>query len=301
MLHYDFMQRAFCAGGIIALIASVLGVYLMLRRQALMADMMSHVSLAGVAGGAYLHIDPSIMGFVLAVIGALVVEYVRRSFKSYSEISVAIILIGGLSSAVVLMSLDHSLNQGFSSYLFGSVVAVNPTELWLIFAAAAVGGVFFTLFRRPLYQMTFDEETAKTNGMPVNWISLCFSVITGMIVAAAMPIVGVLLVSSLIVLPAALAIRIAPSFSAALILSMAIGLSGVFAGLSASYGLSTPPGGTIALVLLLFLVAGISSKKAVLWLAKKSQAPATEDQVPAFSRIPRMSRDRPESYMNLEE
>lgn len=294
MLHYDFMQRAFCAGGVIALIASVLGVYLMLRRQALMADMLSHVSLAGVAGGAYLHINPSLTGFILALIGALVVEYVRRSFKTYSEISVAIILVGGLSTAVVLMSLDHSLNKGFSSYLFGSVVAVNQSELWLIFLVALAGGVFFTLFRRPLYQMTFDEETAKTNGMPVNWISLCFSIITGMIVAAAMPIVGVLLVSSLIVLPAALAIRIAPSFNATLILSLVIGLCGVFTGISASYGLSTPPGGTISLVLLLFLITGLSCKKAALKLAKRSQMPASEIQVPAFSQSPHNSRDIPE-------
>ena len=129
MLHYDFIQRAFCAGGIIALLASVLGVYLMLRRQALMADMLSHVSLAGVAGGAYFHINPTFTGFVVAIIGAVAVEYVRRSYKSYSEVSVAIIMVGGLSTAVVLMSLNKSMNKSISSYLFGSVVAVNGTEL----------------------------------------------------------------------------------------------------------------------------------------------------------------------------
>ena len=266
MLHYDFMQRAFCAGGIIALLASVLGVYLMLRRQALMADMLSHVSLAGVAGGAYLHIDPTLTGFVVAVLGAIAVEYVRRSYKTYSEISIAIIMVGGLSSAVVLMSLDQSINKGFTSYLFGSVVAVTKAEMLLMIIVAVVGLAFFYLFRRPLYQISFDEETAKTNGLPVKWISLCFSVLTGMIVAAAMPIVGVLLVSSLIILPAALAIRIAPSFTAAIYISMLIGITGVFSGLTASYQLSTPPGGTIALILLVFLISGISIKKLLLKL-----------------------------------
>ena len=198
MLHYDFMQRAFCAGGLIAIIASILGVYLMLRRQALMADMLSHVSLAGVAGGAYLHINPTLAGFVVATLGAIAVEYVRRSYKSYSEISVAIIMVGGLSSAVIIMSLNPSINKGFSAYLFGSVVAVNETELLLMLAVALIGGIFFYLFRRPLYQITFDEDTAKTNGLPVKWISLGFSVLTGMIVSAAMPIVGVLLVSALL-------------------------------------------------------------------------------------------------------
>jgi zinc transport system permease protein len=292
MLHYDFMQRAFYAGGIIAVIASVLGVYLMLRRQALMADMLSHVSLAGVAAGAVMQVNPALMGFVVAVIGAIAVEYVRRSYKTYSEISVAIIMIGGLSTAVVLMSLNQSINKGFSAYLFGSVVAVNETELYMMVGAALVGGIFFYALRRPLYQITFDEETAKTNGLPVKQISLGFSIVTGMIVAAAMPIVGVLLVSSLIILPAALAIRIAPSFVSSLFISMLIGLVGVFGGLTASYELSTPPGGTIALVLLAFLIIGITIQKLVLKLRKASnqgfdvQANIDQSEVKGFTKDP---------------
>lgn len=280
MLHYDFMQRAFCAGGIIALIASALGVYLMLRRQALMADMLSHVSLAGVAGGVYLHVNPTAAGFLVAIVGAVVVEYVRRAYKTYSEMSIAIIMVGGLSSAVILMSLSKSVNTGFSAYLFGSVVAINRTELLIMAAVAVIGGAFFYVMRRPLYQMTFDEETAKTNGLPVKWISLAFSVLTGMIVAAAMPIVGVLLVSSLIVLPAALAIRVAPSFASALVISMIIGVAGVFSGLTASYQLSTPPGGTIAFVLLVMLVVGSGMKKLILKWKKRTQTREKQQELP---------------------
>lgn len=269
MLHYDFMQRAFLAGALIALVASALGVYLMLRRQALMADMLSHVSLAGIAAGAYLHWNPTLTGFAIAIVGAVAVEYVRRSYKTYSEISVAIIMVGGLSSAVIIMNLNQSVNKSFSSYLFGSVVAVNRTELILMLAVSVLAALFFILMRRPLYQMTFDEDTAKTSGLPVNWLSLAFSVVTGMIVAAAMPIVGVLLVSSLVVLPAALAIRLASSFSMAIVFSMAFGLGGVWSGLSASYAFSTPPGATIALILLAILLVGIGLKKGALRAAKR--------------------------------
>lgn len=274
MLHYDFMQRAFCAGGLIALVASALGVYLLLRRQALMADMLSHVSLAGVAAGAYLRVNPTVTGFVVAVIGAVIVEYVRRAYKTYSELSIAIIMVGGLSISVILMSLNKTMNKSFSSYLFGSVVAVSRTELILMFSAALVGVFFFYFLRKPLYVMSFDEETARTSGIPVSWISLGFSVVTGMIVAAAMPIVGVLLVSALIVLPASLAVRIAPSFGSALWLSMGIGLTGVFSGLTASYELDTPPGATIAFVLLALLVVGTAAKKAAKMLAAKANVKA---------------------------
>ncbi|MBA2941956.1 metal ABC transporter permease [Paenibacillus sp. CGMCC 1.16610] len=285
MLHYDFMQRAFCAGGLIAIIGSILGVYLMLRRQALMADMLSHVSLAGVAGGAYLHINPTLSGFVVATLGAIAVEYVRRSYKSYSEISVAIIMVGGLSSAVIIMSLNPNVNKGFSAYLFGSVVAVNEIELLLMFLVAIIGSLFFFVFRRPLYQITFDEDTAKTNGLPVRWISLGFSVLTGMIVAAAMPIVGVLLVSALIILPAALAIRIAPSFVSSLFIAMGIGLVGVFSGLTASYELSTPPGGTIAILLLIVLITGLSIKKLIIKFSKVNSRKNLQAEQAAFSAL----------------
>lgn len=292
MLHYDFMQRAFCAGGLIGIIASVLGVYLSLRRQALMADMLSHVSLAGVAGGAYLHLNPSITGFVVATIGAIAVEYVRRSYKSYSEIAVAIIMVGGLSTAVILMSMNQSINKGFSAYLFGSVVAVNSTELWLMTGVAMIGGIFFYLFRRPLYQITFDEETAKTNGLPVGWISLGFSVLTGMIVSAAMPIVGVLLVSALIVLPAALAIRIGTTFASTLFMAMGISLLGVFSGLTASYQLSTPPGGTIAFLLFIVLAIGLGIKKVVLLWSKSHKKKNTLIEDKSIGNIAPQSLNR---------
>ncbi|MBB6633335.1 metal ABC transporter permease [Cohnella thailandensis] len=294
MLHYDFMQRAFCAGGLIALLASALGVYLLLRRQALMADMLSHVSLAGIAGGAYFQVNPTMTGFLVAVCGAVVVEYLRRAYRTYSEISVAIIMVGGLSLSVILMSLNKSINISFSSYLFGSVVAVNRTELIIMLATAVIGALFFYFLRRPLYLISFDEETARTNGIPVPWISLGFSILTGMIVAAAMPIVGVLLVSSLIVLPASLAIRISPSFSAAIFISMGIGLLGVFTGLTASYELSTPPGGTIAFVLLTFLVIGITVKKTIHKLGAKARMTAKQAEMP----VTRHRATRAEEWSN---
>lgn len=268
MLHYEFMQRAFLAGGVVSLLASVLGVYLMLRRQALMADTLSHVSLAGVAIGSLLHVNPVWTAFLTAIVGACAVEYVRSSFRSFSEISIAIIMIGGLASAVVIMNMNQGLSKSMSAYLFGSIVAVSNTELLLMSAVAAAGGLYFFFLRRSLYMLTFDEETAETSGLRVKLLTFSFSIVTGMAVAVAMPIVGVLLVSSLVILPASLAIRVARGFTAAIWLSMGIGLTGVFTGLTASYRLSTPPGGTIALILLLFLIVGLLMKRCWVYIGK---------------------------------
>lgn len=263
MLGYEFMQRAFWAGGLIGLIGPLLGVYLMLRRQVLMADTLSHVSLAGVALGSVLGWNPALSGFVVAVAGGLIIEQLRRSYRTYSELPVAIIMTSGLALAVVLMSLKQNLTKSFSSYLFGSIVAVSDTQLKLIAAVAAAGLLYFIILRRPLYSLTFDEETAAISGVHTGWLSFSFAVLTGMTVAAAMPVVGVLLVSALIVLPASIALRMASGFTAAIIISVSVGLTGVFSGLTASYYINTPPGGTIALILLVFLLLAIAVQKLI--------------------------------------
>lgn len=113
MLGYEFMQRAFWAGGLIGIIGPLLGVYLMLRRQVLMADTLSHVSLAGVALGSVLQWNPAISGFAVAVAGGLVIEQLHRSYRTYSELPVAIIMTSGLALAVVLMSLKQNLTKSF--------------------------------------------------------------------------------------------------------------------------------------------------------------------------------------------
>lgn len=107
MFEYEFMQRAFWAGGLIGVIAPILGVYLMLRRQVLMADTLSHVSLAGVALGSVMNLNPVICGFAIAIIGALLVEQLRRSYRTYSEVPVAIIM----TSTGSCCGFDESQNQ----------------------------------------------------------------------------------------------------------------------------------------------------------------------------------------------
>lgn len=263
MFSYEFMQRAFWAGGLIGIIGPLLGVYLMLRRQVLMADTLSHVSLAGVALGSVLHLNPALSGFAIAVIGGVVIEQLRRSYRTYSELPVAIIMTSGLALAVVLMSLKQNLSKSFTSYLFGSIVAVSNTQLLIIAIVAVIGLAFFIVLRRPLYNLTFDEETASISGVRVGLLSFSFAVLTGMTVAAAMPVVGVLLVSALIVLPASIALRIASGFTAAILISIGVGLIGVFSGLTASYYINTPPGGTISLILLSFLLISIAVQKLI--------------------------------------
>jgi len=278
MLSYGFLQNAFLAGLMIALIAPVIGVYIVLRRQSLMAETLSHVSLAGVAVGTLIGVYPMFTALIASLIGAVLVDTLRRSFRAYSELSIAILMSGGLATAVVLMSLNKSgSNRGFTSYLFGSIIAVSEQDLLVMAGVLVVCLLFFWLLWKPMYVTTFDEETAQVSGIPVKTLSISFSILSGLVVAVAMPIVGVLLVSSLMVLPAAIALRVTKGFAMAIGVAVMVGVFCVLGGLTASYQLDIPPGGTIVLFLLTTLVTVLGVKKLYLFFQARFGRNADND------------------------
>lgn len=258
MLHFGFMQRAFWAGGLIAVIAPILGIFLILRRQSLMADTLSHISLAGVALGLTLRSNINLVTIIVIIIGAMGIEYMRNTYRTYSEVSVAILMATGLSLALVLMSLNQGgISTNVEQYLFGSIITISKEQLQFLVVVCSLVGIYYLVFQRPLYVLTFDEDTAFTSGLSTKWLSLSFSILTGLTISVMIPIIGALLVSALMVLPAAIAMRMVKGFKAAILFSIIIGVGGMFLGLTSSYKLGTPPGATITLVLVLFLLCGL--------------------------------------------
>ncbi len=250
------MRQAFQASILISLIAPILGLFLILRRQTLLADTLSHVSLVGVAAGLLLGFSPTWMNLFVVIIVSILLEYIRKVYKSYSEISIAIMMSGGMALALVLMSFNDSSAMSLNSFLFGSIVTISTEQVWFIFVITALIIGFYLIFKRPMYVLTFDEETAFTSGLPVKWISIIFNVITGMTIATIMPIVGALLVSAILILPAAISMRLSKSFNGVILIGILIAMVGMFGGLIISYNVGTPPGATITLIFLMvfFLV-----------------------------------------------
>lgn len=252
MFFHGFMQRAFQATFLISIIAPVLGLFLILRRQSLMADTLSHISLAGVALGLLIGINPTLTNILVVVLVAGLLEYLRQIYRTYSEISIAILMSVGMALALVLMELnDNGATLSINQFLFGSIVTISVLQVWVLLGLTVIIAFMYLLFRKPMYVLTFDEDTAFTAGLPTKTMSILFNVLTGVTIAVIMPIVGALLVSAIIVLPAAISLRLSKSFNGVILVGIVIALFGMMTGLVASYELGTPPGASITLSLIL--------------------------------------------------
>ncbi|AZP03848.1 metal ABC transporter permease [Jeotgalibaca ciconiae] len=259
MFFYGFMQRAFQASTLIGIMAPILGLTLILRRQSLMADTLSHVSLAGIALGMLIGINPTITTIFVVILVAIGIEYLRTVFRGYSEISVAILMSTGMAVALVLMSfVSGQQTANIEQFLFGSIVTIDQGQIVTLFVLTVIIAALYFIFRRPLYVLLFDEDTALTAGLPVRWISLFISIITGIAISVIMPITGSLLVSAILVLPAAVAMRLVNSFKMVIWTGIGISLIGMYGGLFVSYEFGTPPGATITLMFVgLFVIVSI--------------------------------------------
>lgn len=267
------MRRALLASVFIAAIAPMLGVFLVVRRQSLLADTLSHVSLAGIALGLFLNINPTFTTLLVVAVAAIILEYLRKIYSSYSEISIAMLMSGGLAIALVLIKLSpNSQGINIQNYLFGSIVTINWSQVWLLGGLCVLLAVLFFLVKRPLYMMTFDEDVAAVDGLPVSLMSSIFNVVTGIAIAVMIPIAGALLVSAIMVLPAAIGMRLGKSFNWVVLISVLVGLFGMLSGLYTSFEVDTPPGATITLIFIgVFIVVNLA-KKLVVTLRRKQHA-----------------------------
>lgn len=262
ILQYDFMQHAFLAIIAMSLFSPILGVFLILRRQSLMSDTLSHVSLAGVAFGLVLGISPTISTVLIVLVAAVFLEYLRTLYKNFMEIGTAILMSTGLAVSLIVMNrAGGTSGVSLEQYLFGSIVTISQEQVYALFTIAAVVVVLTLLFLRPMYILTFDEDTAFVDGLPVRAMSIAFNIVTGVAIALMIPAAGALLVSTIMVLPASIALRLGKSFKSVIFIGMAIGFVGMLAGLFSSYYAETPASASITLIFItIFLLVNLMKK-----------------------------------------
>ncbi|MBP3039651.1 metal ABC transporter permease [Bacillaceae bacterium Marseille-Q3522] len=277
IFQYEFLQNAFYTGIIIGIIAPLLGVFIVVRRLSLIADALSHVTLAGIAASLLLEkqsvvnaqLNPLYLGMTFSVAGSILIEKLRTVYKHYQELAIPIILSGGIGLSVIFISLADGFNTDLFNYLFGSVSAVSRADLYVIAGLSIVVLLVVFFLYKELFLLSFDEEHAKASGIPAKLIHIIFIVMVALVIAAAMRIVGILLVSALMTLPVAASIRIAKGFKQTICFSILFGEISVTGGLLLSFYLDLAPGGTIVMISIAILLLMIFFKKIITALLYK--------------------------------
>lgn len=259
--QYDFLIRALIAGSLVAVLAGVLGVFLVLRKLSLIGDGLAHVSFGGVALGLLFGLYPFYISVPLTVVAAFFIFKLGTRSKLYGDAAIGIVSAVGVSGGVVIASLAQGFNVDLFSYLFGSLLAVSWSELYFLAALTLLALIFIAAYYRPLFALAFDEVSAKAMGVKVETLNNTLLILTALTVAVAVKAVGVMLVSALLILPAAASLQNARNFKEAIFSSGLFALLAVWAGLAAALVFSLPAGASIVLSgFFLFVVALAVSK-----------------------------------------
>ncbi len=247
IFQMEFMQRALIVAVFISIITPIIGNVIVLKRLSTIGDALSHSGLAGVTIGLCVGINPVLSAVIVSVLAALTIEYIRRGFPNYSELATAIVLSFGVGLAAVFSGFVKNAAT-LNSFLFGSIVAISDFEMWVVILLSIVVIVVAAVLYRELFYVTFDEEGAGLSGVPVKSVNLIFTVLTAIVVSVAARTVGVLVISSLMVVPVACAMLISKSYKQNIVLSVIFALVFTITGLMITAFYDIKPGGTIVLV-----------------------------------------------------
>jgi len=251
-LTYGFLQRALLAGIFVAIACAVLGVFLILRRDAMIGHGLAHVTFAGVALGLFLKVMPLLAALIIAVLTALGIMKLKERAGLYGDTAIAVFSSTGFALGLLLVTLARSYNVDLFSYLFGEILAIEETEVWLSIGLATVVVIVVILNYHKFMYMTFDRQAAKASGIRIARLDVLITTLTAVTVVLGMKIVGLLLVAALIVIPAAAGLQMASNFRQAIFVSSLVAVISVVLGLFLAYFFDIPA--SSAIIILAFLI-----------------------------------------------
>ena len=258
-LQYSFIQKAFLAGSFVAVLCAVLGMFLVLKKMSLIGDGLSHVSFGGIALGMFLGIYPLYIAIPVAVLSSYLILKITKKAKIYGDSAIGIVSAVGLSFGILLASLSRGFNVDLFSYLFGNILAISNSEVIISIILSTLVAIIIYLFYHELFSATFDEEFATASGIKTNRLNTMLAILTAITVVLSIKIVGVMLVSALLIIPASTALQINKSFKGCIFTAIITSILSVLIGITLSFFLDLPAGATI--VLLNFFLFGLAFLK----------------------------------------
>ncbi len=263
LFQNDFMIRALIAGILLGILAPLLGSIVVVRRLSFIADTLGHFSLVGIAVSLFLSTlgisiffeKPIYLGIIFSVVGGLLIELFRRSYTNYKEISMVIVISLGAALSAIFFSLSKKTGSLYN-YLFGSILTVTNYYIVLILITSAIVALLFIIFGRQILAVSFDETNARFLGINVNLFQIFFMVMLSIVVSVLLESAGVLLISSMMIIPVAAGMKVGWSYKSTLIISAIFSELSVFFGLWLAYSLLIPSGAAIVsinVIILLFV------------------------------------------------
>nr|WP_214893143.1 metal ABC transporter permease [Exiguobacterium sp. H66] len=273
-----FLQYALVAAVLIGFTAPLIGSFVVVRRMSLIADALSHVTLAGIALSLLISgmvaslsgLNPLYLGIVTAVIAALTIDWLRAKYKHFQELAIPIIMATGMGLGAIFISLANGFSMDLVSFLFGTVSAVTLTDVYTILIVTGIVILFVIAFYKELLFLSFDEEQARVSGIRLRLVHILFMIVVALVIAISMRVVGILLVSSLITLPVAAALRFAKSFKTTILFAILFGEVATVAGLILAYQFDLAPGGMIVMLAVAELIIVMLVER--FWIGGKTHA-----------------------------
>jgi zinc transport system permease protein len=252
LLSFAYIQRSLITGISVAIISSLIGLFLVLKKQSLFGDAISHMAFGGIAIGTFLNIYPIWTAIIFSASSALAINKIRNYTKLNADSMVAVLLSLGLGIGVTLISLSDGFSVDLFSFLFGSILLVSLEDMLLILG--------IILFYQKFIYIAFDEDQAKISGISVQKLDYLFTVLVAITVIVSMKLVGILMISSLIVIPNITALTFNQGFKTTMIISILLSIFSVFFGIILSYFFNLSPSGVIVLLSVGIFLSVISLK-----------------------------------------
>lgn len=249
LLSFAFVQKGLLGAVLIGSTCSLLGVFVVLRGMSYIGSGIAHGSLAGVALALLMGWNPLIPSIIAALIMIVLIETVSRKAELKMDTSIGVIFSLAMALAVLFIGLKKRYTPDIMSYLFGNLLRVTVTELWVMAGIGLLVASMILIFFKELQFSTFDPEMAQIYGIPASFISIMLSVFMGLTIVVSLQAVGELLVLALIVLPASAAYQLTHSLKKMMMISVVIGVVASLTGLITAFYLDAPTGSTIVIIL----------------------------------------------------
>ena len=255
MFTYPFIVRAFVVGILVSLCASLLGVPLVLKRYSMIGDGLSHVSFGALSIAVACGWAPLPVSIPVVVIAALLLLRLTENSRIGADAAIAVTSASALAVGIIVTSLTTGMTTDVDSYMFGSILAMDRTDVVLSVGLSVCVLILYILFYHKLFAITFDESFSRATGMKVGLYNTILSVLTALTIVLGMRLMGAMLISSLVIFPALSAMRLIKSFRGVVVCAGVTAVVCFCAGLTLSYLLSTPVGATVVIVnLAVFLI-----------------------------------------------